>query len=119
MLSLQPLELFLLGRRVLICELTLERLECGFGLPAGGFDQADSFEQLRAGDTGVSELRLEVLVVLLQLLELSPRWRRVVRAARVRPRWAVGEIGAAPDLLVLQPIELLLAAGRRLLGTAS
>ena len=72
-LVLQPFELLLcVGAGVLvICELTLERLERGFGLAAGGFDQADSFEQLRAGDTGVSELRLELLVVLLQLLELS------------------------------------------------
>ena len=51
---LQPLELFLIV--LLIGELTLERPECSFGLAAGGFDEADSLEQLRAGSMGVSEL---------------------------------------------------------------
>ena len=69
MLALQPLDLFL--SLLLISELSLEHPECGLGLPAGGFDAADSLEQLRPDGLGVSELCLQVLMVLLQPFELS------------------------------------------------
>ena len=68
-LVLQPLELLLrldVGLFA-ISELALQCLERDLGLGAGGFGGTQPFEQFRSGGLGVGELRLELLVLALQL----------------------------------------------------
>ena len=122
---------------LVIGELTLERLERSLGLAAGRFDQADPFEQLRAGGLGIGEFGLELLelslssgacVLMISELCLQARQGSFGQGAagfggvelleqlgcgRLRG----GESVAESDLFVALPVELLLGCEAALLGT--